>query len=206
MDLLIIIILCFFKTVTSCSSNPVTAVDDKKNEMIEKLMMLRKKNLEVRNQESSVTPVSDSADNEKTKICSQPVVVTSVPLPSPPTSTKEVTPAVEKVPVVRDRSLYEKERAFYVKVDRKPEVQEARMQLPVCGMEQEIMEAITENDVVIICGETGSGKTTQVPQFLFEAGYGIKGSRHEGMVGVTQPRRVAAGKLLFWCKVLQFLL
>jgi ATP-dependent RNA helicase DHX37/DHR1 len=34
------------------------------------------------------------------------------------------------------------------------------------------MEAIKENPVVIICGETGSGKTTQIPQFLFEAGYG----------------------------------
>jgi hypothetical protein len=37
--------------------------------------------------------------------------------------------------------------------------------------EQPIMEAVTNHDVVIICGETGSGKTTQVPQFLFEAGY-----------------------------------
>ena len=34
------------------------------------------------------------------------------------------------------------------------------------------MEKITENDIVVIVGATGSGKTTQVPQFLFEAGYG----------------------------------
>lgn len=34
------------------------------------------------------------------------------------------------------------------------------------------MEAIGEHDVVIVCGETGSGKTTQVPQFLYEAGFG----------------------------------
>lgn len=33
------------------------------------------------------------------------------------------------------------------------------------------METLSENDIVIICGETGSGKTTQVPQFLYEAGY-----------------------------------
>ena len=37
------------------------------------------------------------------------------------------------------------------------------------------MEAINEHPVVIICGETGSGKTTQVPQFLYEAGYTHKG-------------------------------
>ena len=45
---------------------------------------------------------------------------------------------------------------------------------------------------VVICGETGSGKTTQIPQFLYEAGYGREESGHGGMVGVTQPRRVAA--------------
>ena len=50
------------------------------------------------------------------------------------------------------------------------------MKLPICGEEQTIMEAISNNSVVIICGETGSGKTTQVPQFLYEAGYGNKDS------------------------------
>lgn len=54
------------------------------------------------------------------------------------------------------------------------------------------MEAISANDCVVICGETGSGKTTQVPQFLYEAGYGSPGTPTPGLVGVTQPRRVAA--------------
>ncbi|CAG8438610.1 8712_t:CDS:2 [Ambispora leptoticha] len=63
-------------------------------------------------------------------------------------------------------------KAFYVAIKRKPEIQTARMELPIYGEEQVIMEAINENPVVIICGETGSGKTTQVPQFLYEAGYG----------------------------------
>ena len=61
------------------------------------------------------------------------------------------------------------------------------MQLPVCGMEQEVVEAVYNNDVIILCRETGSGKSTQVPQFLYEAGY----SKH-GLIGITQPRRVAA--------------
>ena len=53
-------------------------------------------------------------------------------------------------------------KAYYVKVSRKPEIEQARSTLPVCGMEQEIMESIGYHDVVIVCGETGSGKTTQV--------------------------------------------
>ena len=75
----------------------------------------------------------------------------------------------------------------WIPVVRPVELQAARMELPICGMEQEIMEAIHDNDAVILCGETGSGKSTQVPQFLYEAGYAA-----HGLIGVTQPRRVAA--------------
>ena len=63
-----------------------------------------------------------------------------------------------------------------VDVKRPPEVEEARVLLPIVTEEQPVMEAIMLNPVVIICGETGSGKTTQVPQFLFEAGFGSTGS------------------------------
>ncbi|CAH9098655.1 unnamed protein product [Cuscuta epithymum] len=77
-----------------------------------------------------------------------------------------------------------------VHVIRPKEVEEKRKDLPIVMMEQEIMEAINENTCVIICGETGCGKTTQVPQFLYEAGFGLN-SRRGGIIGVTQPRRVA---------------
>ncbi|KAK4148195.1 P-loop containing nucleoside triphosphate hydrolase protein [Dichotomopilus funicola] len=83
-------------------------------------------------------------------------------------------------------------KAYAVNVTRDPEIQEARYKLPVVAEEQKIMEAIHDNDVVIICGATGSGKTTQVPQFLFEAGYGSPNGPTPGMIGITQPRRVAA--------------
>lgn len=54
-----------------------------------------------------------------------------------------------------------------VRVSRPKEVEETRRDLPIVMMEQEIMEAINEHLVVIICGETGCGKTTQVPQVRF---------------------------------------
>ncbi|NXD77212.1 DHX37 helicase, partial [Halcyon senegalensis] len=78
--------------------------------------------------------------------------------------------------------------AVFIPVDRSPEMQEARLKLPILAEEQVIMEAISENPIVIICGETGSGKTTQIPQFLYEAGY----ASSNGAIGITEPRRVAA--------------
>ncbi|KAF0932563.1 hypothetical protein E2562_010443, partial [Oryza meyeriana var. granulata] len=79
-----------------------------------------------------------------------------------------------------------------VPVSRPHEVEKTRRDLPIIMMEQEIMEAIYENSVVILCGETGCGKTTQVPQFLYEAGFGTSNrSDRKGMIGITQPRRVA---------------
>ncbi|KAK6228269.1 hypothetical protein SCA6_000609 [Theobroma cacao] len=79
-----------------------------------------------------------------------------------------------------------------VHVSRPDEVENKRKDLPIVMMEQEIMEAINENSTVIICGETGCGKTTQVPQFLYEAGFGSSQSTlRSGIIGVTQPRRVA---------------
>ncbi|OCF41767.1 ATP-dependent RNA helicase DHX37/DHR1 [Kwoniella heveanensis CBS 569] len=80
-------------------------------------------------------------------------------------------------------------------IKRRESVSEARMNLPILAEEQSIIESILMNPVVIICGETGSGKTTQVPQMLYEAGFGFKGSDNPGMIAVTQPRRVAAVSL-----------
>ncbi|RWW87686.1 hypothetical protein BHE74_00003471 [Ensete ventricosum] len=79
-----------------------------------------------------------------------------------------------------------------VHISRPREVEEHRKDLPIIMMEQEIMEAINEHFIVILCGETGCGKTTQVPQFLYEAGFGSSlHSDRKGIIGVTQPRRVA---------------
>ena len=59
--------------------------------------------------------------------------------------------------------------------------------LPVSGRRAEIAKALTENQVIIVSGETGSGKTTQLPKICLELGRGQK-----GLIGHTQPRRIAA--------------
>jgi ATP-dependent helicase HrpA len=60
-------------------------------------------------------------------------------------------------------------------------------ELPVVGKRDEIKAAIEKNQVVVLCGETGSGKTTQLPKICLELGRGIAGT-----IGHTQPRRIAA--------------
>ncbi len=59
--------------------------------------------------------------------------------------------------------------------------------LPVAQRREEIAQAIRDHPVVIVCGETGSGKSTQLPQICLEVGRGVS-----GMIGHTQPRRIAA--------------
>ena len=66
--------------------------------------------------------------------------------------------------------------------------------LPVSGRRDEIARAIREHPVVIVCGETGSGKTTQLPKICLELGRGL-GAGGRGLIGHTQPRRIAASSV-----------
>lgn len=59
--------------------------------------------------------------------------------------------------------------------------------LPVCQRRDEIAAAIRDHQVIVLCGETGSGKSTQLPKICLELGRGV-----EGLIGHTQPRRIAA--------------
>ncbi|KAF9811226.1 hypothetical protein SFRURICE_002595, partial [Spodoptera frugiperda] len=70
---------------------------------------------------------------------------------------------------------------------KKMTIGEQRRFLPVFAVREELMQVIRENSVVIIVGETGSGKTTQLTQYLHEEGFSRLGT-----IGCTQPRRVAA--------------
>ncbi|KAH9042047.1 pre-mRNA splicing factor [Lactarius pseudohatsudake] len=71
---------------------------------------------------------------------------------------------------------------------RAKSIDETRKSLPIYQFREELLQAIHEHQVLIVVAETGSGKTTQLPQYLHEAGYTAGGMK----VGCTQPRRVAA--------------
>ncbi len=60
-------------------------------------------------------------------------------------------------------------------------------ELPITARREEIIRTIQERQVLVLCGETGSGKSTQLPKILLDAGFGVR-----GMIGHTQPRRLAA--------------
>ena len=64
---------------------------------------------------------------------------------------------------------------------------ETRASLPIFKFKDELVQAVQQNQVLVVIGETGSGKTTQMTQYMAEAGF-----TERGIIGCTQPRRVAA--------------
>lgn len=89
-----------------------------------------------------------------------------------------------------EKKLKEQEEAKSAKskfLSEYEQLQEVRRSLPIYGFRDELMKAIAEHQVLVVVGETGSGKTTQIPQYLYEEGYCKRGK-----IGCTQPRRVAA--------------
>jgi ATP-dependent helicase HrpA len=99
------------------------------------------------------------------------------------------SPADEKT----QKRLFHIEKRLQASIKKKAWRQENRPDpnydpaLPITAKKDEIINAVADNPVIIISGETGSGKTTQIPKFCLAAGRGI-----EGKIGCTQPRRIAA--------------
>ncbi len=84
------------------------------------------------------------------------------------------------------QKIYVSQAKYAVRLASLPKP-EYPLDLPVSARRDEISEAIKNNQVVIVCGETGSGKTTQLPKICLELGRGVA-----GLIGHTQPRRIAA--------------
>ncbi|KAK3108191.1 hypothetical protein FSP39_002888 [Pinctada imbricata] len=78
------------------------------------------------------------------------------------------------------------QKASYGKKEKKS-LLEQRQSLPIFKLKDELVKAVNDNQILIVIGETGSGKTTQITQYLAEEGYTTRGK-----IGCTQPRRVAA--------------
>ena len=102
-------------------------------------------------------------------------------------------PGKSKRPEKADRRLDEAERLLAASIRRRegralavPRISYPE-ELPITGKREEIVRAIEEHPVVIVCGDTGSGKSTQIPKMCIEAGRGIA-----GRIACTQPRRIAA--------------
>ena len=87
-----------------------------------------------------------------------------------------------------DKDKKDKEQSLSEADKKKMSIAETRKSLPIWPFREDLIAAVKEHQVLIIEGETGSGKTTQVPQFLVEAGF----CDDEKKIGCTQPRRVAA--------------
>lgn len=89
---------------------------------------------------------------------------------------------------VRSQLDIDNERQLSAREKKAKEIEECQRSLPVFPFKEDLVQAIRDHQVLIVEGETGSGKTTQIPQYLYHAGFCDKDMK----VGCTQPRRVAA--------------
>lgn len=103
---------------------------------------------------------------------------------------KTAKPAIKPQPAHTSKQTSTNKRRFVAEVKKDPRPLPPIVydeELPVSSKREEIAQAISAHQVVIICGETGSGKTTQLPKICLELGRG-----QQGLIGHTQPRRIAA--------------
>ncbi|CAG9813872.1 unnamed protein product [Phaedon cochleariae] len=90
-----------------------------------------------------------------------------------------------QIPGIKDEK---KEPELTESQKKKLSIEETKKSLPVFPFKDDLIQAVREHQILIIEGETGSGKTTQIPQYLHEAGF----TKDNKKIGCTQPRRVAA--------------
>ncbi|KAK9162124.1 hypothetical protein Syun_003026 [Stephania yunnanensis] len=135
---------------------------------------------------SADIPQSDSMAKSSDAKFSVPLVQENVESIHATTNTKNLNKFKEEESIHLQQEHRKKMKLFKYK-----EMLEARASLPVSKVKDQILHALKENDVTVVCGETGCGKTTQVPQYILDE------MIEEGVGGYcniicTQPRRIAA--------------
>ncbi|XP_052861874.1 ATP-dependent RNA helicase DHX8 [Anopheles cruzii] len=100
-------------------------------------------------------------------------------------NTRGVGMSTQDVPEWKKAIIGGKKSSFGRKTDMS--LVEQRQSLPIYKLRDDLIKAVTDNQMLIVIGETGSGKTTQITQYLAESGFIARGK-----IGCTQPRRVAA--------------
>lgn len=85
------------------------------------------------------------------------------------------------------RVIQSKDQSYGKRNDKNRTIKQIRESLPIFTFRSALIEAVQQHQILVVVGETGSGKTTQTTQYLAEAGF-----TNNGMIGCTQPRRVAA--------------
>jgi ATP-dependent RNA helicase DHX8/PRP22 len=93
--------------------------------------------------------------------------------------------APQDIPEWKKHVIGGKKSSFGKKTDMS--ILEQRQSLPIYKLKDDLIKAVNDNQILIVIGETGSGKTTQITQYLAESGFIAR-----GRIGCTQPRRVAA--------------
>jgi ATP-dependent RNA helicase DHX37/DHR1 len=141
---------------------------------------------------SSDASASSSSSSSSSSPSSSDDDISSISEEAPGLSGSEEDDEVERARAKEEEEAAEAARrplsTRAVQIVRPPSMAAARETLPVVGEEFRIMEAVSEALVTVVSADTGSGKSTQVPQFLYEGRYCADGYR----VAVTEPRRVAA--------------
>ena len=110
--------------------------------------------------QSSLSSIDDSAATTDDTVVEKVYIPEETAIPVSASGSIIVLPQHDKSSEVTTAPRPSAKRSVFV--ERPDDVALSRMNLPICSMEQEIVEAIQAHDVVILCGETGSGKSTQV--------------------------------------------
>ena len=149
-------------------------IDFVKLEVIKEVKaQLEKRKKEKKHHKKSKRHRSNSSSSRSVSPSQPSTVDTSVKLQS------------EKLPLIEPPSAKAQAEAAVMSPEEKMKID--RMSLPIYAYREKLLQLVRDNQIIVLVGETGSGKTTQIPQFLHEVGY-----TKLGKIGVTQPRRVAA--------------